>query len=577
MPFCISPRSGALSPAALLADSAVLGLVVMLAALGLHAGTAAAQVVINEVLYDPEGADSGLEFVELLNCGRHGVLLTGWVLETGNGAHPDDWTVEWIGDDLDYIEPGQMLVVGEADVLPPPDYTTPLDLQNGPDGVRLTDGVDPVDVVGWGEPLFQEYYEGQPAADALSGLSLARSPDCFDHGDNSLDFVAGPPTPGAHNALSHDLCLTVRHPGRVIFDQGEPVELECIVRNVGALPTGGQEFALELFEDGSGTPVCSSVLLDDLAPRDSVEVVLRWSNPAVGYHRNSVTLTFPPDCELSNNTAATSLTVGAVSGLIAVNEIMHSPDEDGTEWVELLNVSGGTVALLGWALGDDVDACRMGTGPDSLALLADDAFLLVARDSEPLDGLTSCPVVETDGWEALSADDTVVLTDEFGTPIDRVTYERRWGGERGVSLERVRPDMPPQDAGNWGSSVAPEGSTPGRVNSIHLGAVPAAGRLTVTPNPFTPNGDGSDDRAVIRVELPVARATARLTVFDLEGRVRAVLADHTALSSESEFLWDGTGSDGAPLPSGLYIIYLEAIDARAGIFVTAKTAVGIVR
>jgi hypothetical protein len=194
-----------------------------------------------------------------------------------------------------------------------------------------------------------------------------------------------------------------------------------------------------------------------------------------------------------------------------------------------------------------------------------------------MDGLASCPVVETDGWEALSSDDTVVLLDEFGTPMDRFTYERSWGGERGVSLERVRPDMPPQDAGNWGSSVAPEGSTPGRVNSIHLGAVPAAGRLTVTPNPFTPNGDGTDDRAVVRVELPVGRATARLTVFDLEGRVRAVLADHTALSSESEFLWDGAGSDGAPLPSGLYIIYLEAIDARAGLFVTAKTAVGIVR
>ncbi|MCK4513081.1 lamin tail domain-containing protein, partial [bacterium] len=174
--------------------------------------SAAAQVVINEVLYDPEGGDTGLEFVELLNCGRHGVLLTGWVLETGNGAHPDDWTVEWIGGDLDYLEPGQMFVIGEVDVLPAPDYATPLDLQNGPDGVRITDGVDPVDVVGWGEPLFQEYYEGTPAVDAPSGLSLARSPDCFDHGDNALDFVAGPPTPGARNALSHDLCLRVRHP-----------------------------------------------------------------------------------------------------------------------------------------------------------------------------------------------------------------------------------------------------------------------------------------------------------------------------------------------------------------------------
>jgi hypothetical protein len=75
----------------------------------------------------------------------------------------------------------------------------------------------------------------------------------------------------------------------------------------------------------------------------------------------------------------------------------------------------------------------------------------------------------------------------------------------------------------------------------------------------------------------VARATARVTVFDIGGRPRAVLADHAALSSETELLWDGSASDGSPLPSGLYVVYLEAIDARAGVFVTAKTAVGIVR
>ncbi len=320
---------------------------------------AAAQVVINEVLYDPEGPDTGLEFVELRNCGRLGVSMTGWVLETGNGAHPDDWTVEWIGGDLDYIEPGQMFVIGEADVLPPPDYVTPLDLQNGPDGVRLTDGVGPVDVVGWGEPLFQEYYEGQPAADAQSGLSLARSPDCFDHGNNALDLVAGPPTPGAANTLSHDLRLEVRHPGRALFGHGEPVELQCVVRNVGSLPTGGQLLLVELLPDGSGTPACSSLMTNDLAPRDSLDVSLRWTDPVDGYHRASVALTFEPDSEPSNNTARTSFAVGGVGGLVAVNEVMHSPDDGGTEWVELVNISGDDIELAGWALGDDVDAGRI--------------------------------------------------------------------------------------------------------------------------------------------------------------------------------------------------------------------------
>jgi hypothetical protein len=538
------------------------------------APTASTSVVINEVLYDPEGPDTGHEFVELVNCGSQGVLLTGWVLQTGNGANPDDWTNEWIGGDLDYLEPGGILLIGESDVVPEPDYVTPLDLQNGPDAVRLTDGADPVDVVGWGEPLFAEYYEGRPAADVESGRSLSRLPDCFDHDDNALDLATSPPTPGLQNSATFDLALSVRHAGRRVFGLDETLGLVCIATNVGARPTGGEPITFELsLRDGD--TVATATVMDDLAPRDSLEVTLLWPLPSSGYHRARVELSFAPDRDVSNNSGATSLTVGGVGWLVAINEIMHSPDDLGTEWVELTAVGGESVDVRGWALGDDLEAGTL--GQDSTAVLAPGCFLLLAKDAEVFDENTSCQVLETDDWEALSADDTVVLLDEFGTIMERVVYDRHWGGERGVSLERVRPDMSPDEPGNWGSSVAPGGSTPGRTNSIYLGATPSAGTLSAAPNPFTPNGDGEDDRTVISVELPVARATARVTVFDLEGRVRALLADHVAVSSSSDLLWDGTGTDGEPLPSGLYLVCLEAINERAGVFVTAKTAVGIVR
>jgi hypothetical protein len=541
-------------------------------------GAASGQVVINEVLYDPDGPDTGLEFVELLNCGRDGVLLTDWVLETGNGASPDDWTVEWIGGALDYLEPGEILVIGESDVEPPPDYVTPIDLQNGPDGVRLTDGSGPVDVVGWGEPLFQEYYEGAPAADVTSGRSLGRSPDCYDTDWNAVDFVPSEPTPGRRNALSYDLSLRVRHAGATVFGVEEDVSLECVVKNIGALPAGGGAAEIDMLLDGGNDPACGAVIQVVLEPRDSTTVTLNWPHPTVGYHRADVRLAYPGDQNPSNNMAPTTFVVGSVGNLVALNEIMHSPNEDQTEWLELLNVAGDTADVSDWALGDGVERHPVvSAGQDAPMRIAPGDFLIVARDAEPLEWLASCPVAETAGWEALSSDDTVVLSDRYGTPIDMVTYERSWGGERGTSLERVRPDMPAQDVGNWGSSVAPEGSTPGRTNSIHLSGVPSPGRLTITPNPFTPDGDGSNDRCMVRFELPVARATVRLTVFDVVGRVRAVLMDHAAVASEGELLWDGTGADGEPLPTGLYITYLEAIDARAGVFVSAKTAVGIVR
>lgn len=552
-------------------------LFLVLMRLACPAGPGLAGVVINEVLYDPEGPDTGLEFVELMNCGHIGVSLTGWTVETGNGASPGDWTVEWIGDDLDYLEPGDVLLIGESGVLPVPDYVTALDLQNGPDGVRLTDGESVIDVVGWGEPLFPEYCEGTPAADVASGHSLARSPDCFDHGDNAGDLIdCAVPTPGSRNSLEYDLALRVRHAGAVVLPESEPVDITFVVTNVGALPTESGAADVELLIDGSAEPEASVVVGTGLAPRDSAAVLMSW-DARPGYHSVAARLVFEQDGQRSNNAAETSVTVGRVGGLVAVNEVMHSPVEASTEWLELIDLTGDTLSLAGWMLGDGIDLFALETGDGLPVSMGPGDFLVVADDTEVLSGVASAPVVTTGGWETLSAEDVVLLTDEHGTPIDIVSYERGWGGAKGVSLERVRPDLPGDDPANWGSSVAPEGSTPGRVNSIHLEHAPAAGSLAIAPNPFTPDGDGECDRTVIRLDVPVPRATARITVFDMDGCLRAVLVDHADVASSSEFVWDGSADDGTVLPSGLYVVYAEAIAASRGVFVSAKAPVGIVR
>lgn len=538
-----------------------------------------AQVVINEVLYDPEGSDTGLEFVEIMNCGHEGVVLTGWVLETGNGAHPDDWAVEWIGGDLDYLDVGEILLIGEAAVVPPPDYTTPLDLQNGPDGVRLRDGERIADTVGWGEPLFAEYYEGRPAVDVPSGSSLARLPDCFDHDDNAGDLIAcASPTPGAKNTLTRDLAVDARDAWGAVADSGDPLVVRSVVRNVGSVSTPEHGFGLGLYIDGAAAPVFEVTPGPPLAPRDSLEVSLEWVRPEPGYHHLAIRVSFAGDENAANDEDHTTAAVGGPGNVLVLNEIMYSPSDGGTEWVELMSVVDETVRVAGWFLGDGVDAFAVSEAePDPATAVPPGAFLVIAKTPSLVD--ESCPssVVSTDGWEALSADDTVVLLDAHGTPIDRLTYEKSWGGSRGVSLERVRPDMPPDDLNNWGSSVAPSGSTPGRPNSIYLPERPARGTLTVSPNPFTPDGDGIDDRTVVRFELPVARATARLSVFDLRGTRVARLLDREAVPSTREIIWDGSGEDGQPLPSGLYVLFLEAISAREGALVEAKAAVAVAR
>ncbi|MCD4691060.1 lamin tail domain-containing protein, partial [bacterium] len=402
-------------------------------------GFAHAAIVINEVLYDPEGADTGLEFVELLNCGSADVLLTGWVLETGNGAGPGDWTVEWIGGDFDVLAAGAIFLVGERDVVPAPDVVTPLDLQNGPDGVRLTDGTSVIDVVGWGGPLFPEYFEGVPAEDVPSGSSLARFPDCFDTDDNARDLVAAPaPTPGHRNAEGTDLAVSLAHRVGEVQPEG-PVSVVCSVVNAGALPVAGGSAFARLHVDGILLPVDSQLIENELAVRETMTFELTCPVPARGYHTAMVSILLAADTDTTNNTARTTFTVVRPGGQVAVNEIMHSPGEQETEWLELVGVGSSPVCIDGWRIGDENDSGVLDAA--EAFELAAGLFLVLAREPEIVEPRTTSPVVAVDDWEALSATDVVVLSDRYGTPIDIVRYERSWGAGRDISLERVRPEL----------------------------------------------------------------------------------------------------------------------------------------
>ena len=468
-------------------------------------------------------------------------------------------------------------MIGESGVVPAPDVVTALDLQNGPDGVRLTNGEAIVDLAGWGEPLFQEYYEGSPAEDVESGCSLARSPDCFDHDDNRIDFASSPvPTPGSRNSPEVDLSITPVHPGQVIFEAGHKVTLDFVVANEGALTVEGHSASVSLRLDGDLECIAMSVLQETLAPRDTarVEVVLSVDR---GYHRALASLETPNDCEPANDAATTSFTVGGAGGQLKLNEVMYSPSEGEGEWLEFQNVTAGTVNVVGWFLGDDEEQSRLASMGDVETLLPPGTYLVATKDSVGGDGAHPCVVVKAGTWEALSADDVVVLLDEFGTPVERVSYDDSWGGGRGVSLERVSTDVSGETATNWGSCVSAAGATPCAPNSILLPFSSGEGRLFASPNPFTPDGDGDGDRTLIAYRLPMARSTLRVSVYDARGRKRAVLADHSASPSEGEFLWDGTDDGGMLLPSGMYVVRLEAIAPREGVLVDEKMALGLLR
>lgn len=87
----------------------------------------------------------------------------------------------------------------------------------------------------------------------------------------------------------------------------------------------------------------------------------------------------------------------------------------------------------------------------------------------------------------------------------------------GVSLERIDPDRPTQDSMNWHSAASTVGfGTPTYRNSQY--SIPETGNeITLSPQVFSPDGDGFNDVLSISYLFDQAGYTANIKIFDSQG------------------------------------------------------------
>ena len=97
--------------------------------------------------------------------------------------------------------------------------------------------------------------------------------------------------------------------------------------------------------------------------------------------------------------------------------------------------------------------------------------------------------------------------------------------------------------------------------------------VTISPNPFTPNGDGINDQAEIRFDLGKLNQVRviRVAIHDLGGR--RVWQEMREGYGSPVFVWDGCDDRGMKVPPGLYVCKVSvAVDADEATF-TAVTRV----
>ncbi len=544
-------------------------------------------MVLSEIMFDPLGNEAHDEFVEFYNTSEtDSIDLAGWQLSDGAGFD----AIEAVASGL-ILQPGQFAVILDGSYFGNstaydgliPENSLILKIGDSAFGSAGLSNSTPetislIDAFGF---TVSEYTYSLDNAAGFSDEKIdLTGPNTPENWANSRVQLG---TPGARNSVSpldHDLAIfsddLAFSPQSVCA--GESISVSGLIRNIGLLPANNYSVILSEDQNSNGQPEGAEELArfevtQPLASGDSTRFEFRFENIAAGRHLFFAAIEFSEDENLANNLAQKELRVGHQAGVIVLNEIMYSPLTSEPEWVEVFNPTSQTVSLRGWRLTDsDAGASAF---VENEIVIPPGGYFVLAEDT--LTGLLTLPAgtfTILKNWPALNNEfDSVVLYDLSGNQIDRVDYRSNWGGERGFSLERINPQFASNDSINWSTCVVFAGGTPGAQNSIFAEFPLSEAAITISPNPFSPDDDGHDDFAFITFKLPVTTAAVNVKIYDLRGRLIRFLANNEPAGAEKTLRWDGRDYNNQMARMGIYVVYLQALNAQAGVVLSEKKSV----
>ena len=277
-------------------------------------------------------------------------------------------------------------------------------------------------------------------------------------------------------------------------------------------------------------------------------------------------------------------TIGAV---ILFNEILFNPQSGGSEYIELYNKADYAIDLSTLCL-DKYISGRVIHYPlaDVQHNILSKGYALLTKSKKGVDLYfdlsMDMPIYEMAKFPQLSNEEGsyAIHSRVTGEVFDALHYTKHWHtipqkDTKGVSLERISFNAETDDLDNWRSADQTTGGTPGYPNNKGEidpdGGGDDGGDDNINPEEgdsidtdcIIPEGikapilNAKGDRYQVYYHLHQAGYSARVTLFDINGKAVASLPIKEKLPMSGYLTWGVLNVDGERFRSGVYIFYVD--------------------
>jgi hypothetical protein len=569
---------------------------------------ASGDIVINEILYRRLRAGSP-EFVEIFNVTDQNIDLTGWLLsdDSGDAAIPSGVAIR----ENDYLvfTDSESFASGSDKIIHLPDFPS------------LNDNGDAAVLRNANSVVIDSLFYQSDWANINVGISLERK-DPAAISIDPVNWAASSDESGATPASENSRFeIDAEGPEIIFANSFHPDSVEVLFNEFIDLVSDGEQeemFASATYKSSARLEnVNTRFLINgsqteilDYDPQLGNRVVLSGVSVVRG---EKVTLTVESAGDFQGNESSglsQDISQPMEPGDLVINEIMFDPISDNrdglpdqSDYVEIYNPNSYSISLEGIFLHDEPDENGDITRIDPLSTRArwipanGYALFYPEPDRQPFEESRTASFFNiAPGFSpfALQTERTtmslpisgrqIYLADSTLATIDMVEYSADWHNPniidtKGIALERVNPDFDSNDPANWGSNASPEGGSPASENSIFQTSDPLLvdTGVDLSPNPFSPDGDGFDDVLLINYMLDEPDYLLKIRIYDRYGRLVRKLAEGVPAGFNGSVLWDGMTDSGQTNRIGIYVVLIEAYNSATGSNRTFKETAVIAR